>query len=161
MHLLSSELIFQIVKYLDIKELKNLTYVNIYFKDKRLYRLYMGIIPLESFGYETIKKDIRELKEVYQYNLNDYLHDILQSFNINYTYNKYRSTKRMYYMGYSSSLKIMLNDNLNFNKSYWKHKKYENNIPSKVRLCSIYRLPNYIKKKYFKLHGNNLLALIY
>ena len=156
---LDSCIIFQICKFCDIKSLNNLTKVNLNFKNKRLYRLFIGKIANFSYGLDTLK-EIHIYKDD-GYRLNDYLFDIIHIFHYDTTVGYYYRKKNLSYIGYSSNWYSLLNLSREEIIDFWHNKRYEKNRMYNIRLCNVYRISLLLKKLYKKNYGYNLLSIIY
>ena len=68
--LLDNTLLFQIIKYCNIDDLKNLLYLNKNFESMRIYRLYLGIIAKNNYALTCIN-NINDYIKYDDYKLND------------------------------------------------------------------------------------------
>ena len=156
---LNNALILQISKYLDINNINNFLKVNKYIHNIKLYKLFYGIIFKNRFGIDCIKS-VNYYKNNFNYNLGDYLKDLLFCFNIDIAANKSIFSKR-YINGYSSESNTLISLSLNQTKIYWKYQIKKKHKIHKIRICNIYRIPILKKRFYKKNFGLNLLAIIY
>lgn len=157
--LLDNTLLFQIIKYCNIDDLKNLLYLNKNFESMRIYRLYLGIIAKNNYALTCIN-NINDYIKYDDYKLNDYLDEIIEMFNFDSHYFIYSISKKI--MTYKiSNLRNLLHFTLEDAKKYWKNKEYENRDIKELRVSQVYRLPWLYYKYYKNNYGYNLLAIIY